>query len=301
MQTLKKGGNGVAFTARLWYNVCMKVRFLGTAAAEGLPAVFCNCDHCNNARRSGGKDIHTRNQLIVDDDLLIDFPPDAYAHMLTYGLDFSRVKDVLISHAHMDHCYVEDFCMRGTPYAVNPIVDVINLWCNPTVAQRFEERTAGEFKPNGRETVNVNVVHPYTEINLNRGKAIALPAIHTAFEECLVYLIERDGKSALILNDTGILPKEFYERAHGFIGRACDMVSFDCTYGDDKHGAGRHMGFGDIKEQIELAKSVGIIGGGTRLFATHFSHNAYQGMEKMQEVASTLGMTATYDGLEVEL
>ena len=27
----------------------MKVRFLGTAAAEGWPAVFCNCENCKKA------------------------------------------------------------------------------------------------------------------------------------------------------------------------------------------------------------------------------------------------------------
>lgn len=279
----------------------MKVKFLGTAAAEGLPAIFCNCEHCKAARQNGGKDIHTRNQLIIDDDLLIDFPPDAYAHMLSFGLDFSRVSDVLISHAHMDHCYVEDFCMRGVPYAANPTVDIIKLWCNTSVAQRFEARTVGEFKPNGKETIEVNVIHPYDVINLSNGRAFALPAVHTVGEECLVYLVERAGKTALILNDTGILSREFYQKAFGCIKRACDMVSFDCTYGDARHGEGRHMGFGDIEGQIELARSEGLIDDHTKLFATHFSHNAYLGMEVMQRAAARLGMTAAYDGLEVEL
>lgn len=28
----------------------MKFTFLGTAAAEGFPAVFCNCKYCKEAR-----------------------------------------------------------------------------------------------------------------------------------------------------------------------------------------------------------------------------------------------------------
>ena len=38
----------------------MKIRFLGTAAAEGWPAVFCACESCKRAERLGGKDIRTR-------------------------------------------------------------------------------------------------------------------------------------------------------------------------------------------------------------------------------------------------
>ncbi len=38
----------------------MKLTYLGTAAAEGWPAVFCNCPCCRQARVLGGKDIRTR-------------------------------------------------------------------------------------------------------------------------------------------------------------------------------------------------------------------------------------------------
>ena len=56
----------------------MILTFLGTAAAEGVPAVFCNCKFCNEARRLGGKNIRTRSQSIVNDDLLIDIPADTF-------------------------------------------------------------------------------------------------------------------------------------------------------------------------------------------------------------------------------
>ena len=55
----------------------MKIKFLGTAAAEGIPALFCDCAVCQNARKVGGKEIKTRSQAIVDDKILIDFPADA--------------------------------------------------------------------------------------------------------------------------------------------------------------------------------------------------------------------------------
>ena len=56
----------------------MKLTFLGTAAAEGFPAIFCNCEYCKEARKLGGKNIRSRSQTLINDDLLIDLPADSY-------------------------------------------------------------------------------------------------------------------------------------------------------------------------------------------------------------------------------
>ena len=44
----------------------MNIQFLGTAAAEGIPALFCKCRVCQNALAVRGKEIKTRSQAIVD-------------------------------------------------------------------------------------------------------------------------------------------------------------------------------------------------------------------------------------------
>lgn len=53
--------------------------------------MFCECAVCERARRSGGRNIRTRSQAIVDEDLLIDFPADAYLHVLYGGLRLEKV------------------------------------------------------------------------------------------------------------------------------------------------------------------------------------------------------------------
>ena len=83
----------------------MQFQYLGTAAAEGWPAVFCRCKYCLEAQRLGGKNIRTRSQAIVNDDLLLDLPPDTYMHKLMNNLDLSRVKYLFVTHFHMDHFY----------------------------------------------------------------------------------------------------------------------------------------------------------------------------------------------------
>ena len=64
----------------------MKITYLGTAASEGLPAPFCTCEVCRRAREAGGKSVRTRSQALVDESLLIDFPPDTYLHWLRTSL-----------------------------------------------------------------------------------------------------------------------------------------------------------------------------------------------------------------------
>ena len=48
----------------------MKITYLGTAAAEAIPALFCNCEWCRRAAANGGKDVRTRSQALIDDCLL---------------------------------------------------------------------------------------------------------------------------------------------------------------------------------------------------------------------------------------
>jgi ribonuclease BN (tRNA processing enzyme) len=92
----------------------MKLTYLGTAAAEGWPALFCRCEYCKKALERGGKNLRTRSQAMVNDDLLIDFPADSFSHMQQNGLNFSAVKTLLITHSHMDHFSPTDLHLRST-------------------------------------------------------------------------------------------------------------------------------------------------------------------------------------------
>ena len=75
--------------------IIMKIKYLGTAAAEGIPAVFCECETCKKAIELGGKNIRTRSQAIIDDKLLIDFPADTYIHSLQYRIMLSDIKNCM--------------------------------------------------------------------------------------------------------------------------------------------------------------------------------------------------------------
>ncbi|MCI6850276.1 MAG: hypothetical protein MR883_02010, partial [Clostridiales bacterium] len=75
----------------------MKITYYGTAAGEAWPGVFCRCELCEKARTLGGKNIRTRSQALVNDDLLLDLPPENHMHSLLYGLDLSKVEALLFT------------------------------------------------------------------------------------------------------------------------------------------------------------------------------------------------------------
>ncbi|MFA5205011.1 MAG: hypothetical protein WC708_11475 [Lentisphaeria bacterium] len=54
----------------------MQIKILGSAAAEGIPALWCECETCGQAREKGGKDIRQRASYLIDDDTMVDFGPD---------------------------------------------------------------------------------------------------------------------------------------------------------------------------------------------------------------------------------
>ena len=84
----------------------MRFQYLGTAAAEGWPGVFCRCAVCEEARALGGRHIRTRSQAMINDDLLLDFPGDTYMHALHYGLDLAKIQYLFVTHCHLSLIHI---------------------------------------------------------------------------------------------------------------------------------------------------------------------------------------------------
>ena len=278
----------------------MRLMFLGTAAAEGVPAVFCNCQTCQNAKIKGGKNIRTRSQILIDDDTLFDFPMDTYMHMLRYNLDLSAVRRVLITHSHMDHCYPQEFCMRGGPFAKNMTADKVQVFGNVKVCEMFKSDTAREIRPVVEQGIELKALHPYDEVKSDDMRIIALPASHTVGEECLVYYLERRGSGVLLLNDTGVLDRGVYARL-AEMNVNVKAVALDCTYGAIRHGAGRHMGLYDIVDQKSIMAQAGVLKSDAVVIATHLSHNTDLDYNGISEKAAQYDIVVAYDGMTVEI
>lgn len=276
----------------------MKISYLGTAAADGWPAVFCRCDACKRARERGGKSIRTRSQAMIDDTLLIDLPPDTYMHMVTQNLDLGGVQSLIVTHSHQDHFYPLELIMRAAPYAHDP-EGVLTVYGNANVKRLYEIALAEEDdSQNFHDVVKFEPVDWHSKVTTADGYRItALPANHKKNERCCTFLIEKDGKSIFYGNDSGFYPEETWE---ALSGHPLDLVSFDSTMGGAP-GGWSHMGLEDNIRAAERFKQIGCADENTKFVVNHFSHNGQLLHEELEEYVKPYGFIVSYDGMEIEI
>ena len=70
----------------------MKIQYLGTAAAEGIPAMFCTCELCRKTARAGSAEVRCRSSVLINDQILIDLTPDIYYQKMRWNLDLSQLE-----------------------------------------------------------------------------------------------------------------------------------------------------------------------------------------------------------------
>ena len=268
----------------------MKLKYLGTAAAEGVPAVFCNCEHCKYARKAGGKEVRTRSGAIVDDVIKIDFPADAYMQSLLHGLDYSNLNHVLITHTHSDHYCVKELENRRHPYSQKKKTE------KPLTV--YGSKQAYEMiKPHLEEGVlQFKVLTAYESFPVEDYTVTPIPAIHAKNEEPFFYLIEKEGKSLLYCHDTDEFTEEHLEF---FKGKHFSMVSLDCTNGVLEMDYIGHMGISDNLRMREKLYAIGSADETTVFIANHFSHNGLVPHEEMEKRLP--GFLVSYDGMEAEV
>ncbi len=278
----------------------MRVKYLGTGAAEGVPAMFCKCPICENIRRLGESEQRTRSQVLIDGILSVDFPPEAYYHSLKNGYSCGDIKYLLVTHSHMDHFYAHDFILRGYRYAYgfeNPLA----IYGNSEVKAVYNECTLRELKPSVAPNICFNEIKSYQKFTVGGYTVITLPAKHGTTEDALLYYISDGKKGYLHMYDTGLPECDF-----NFLkvnGAKVNLVSLDCTYADGGFDTPRkrHMNVQDgmiVKNKLIEA---GICADECKFVITHFSHNCNPLRERLSIVEREYNVTAAYDGLEIEI
>jgi phosphoribosyl 1,2-cyclic phosphate phosphodiesterase len=270
----------------------MKILFLGTAASEGWPALFCKCDACLKAKRLGGKNIRTRSSCIIDDVYMVDFPPDTYMHVLTNKLELDKVEHLLITHSHEDHYYPQDIMNRKEPYAYIDPMHTLSIYGNSAVKEGFD---AANYEEDVKKVFAFKEIQPFAQFEAGKALVTPLPAAHNPGEQCFVFLIAINGKTLFYGHDSGYYPDQtwdFLKNIH------IDAAIFDCTYGpqDNPHG---HMGFPVVLRAKDRLAEQGCISEKTTLIITHFSHNGKLLHEELEALASPHGFITAYDGMEI--
>ncbi len=278
----------------------MKLTYLGTAAAEGWPAVYCNCDHCVRARKAGGKNIRTRSQALINDDMLIDYPGDTYMHELLRGFDLSAIRNIIVTHAHLDHFEPLDMHFRHPDYYChNRTSDVVDIYGSKDVVAKYERMIRKtDYDEAAVDGTHMHLIEAYKPTELGNYTVTAMKANHAQPQDAYVYIVT-DGKSTLLyLHDTGLLFDEVYAYLAENHIRA-DLVSYDCTYGALPSGGG-HLGLDSCPVVREKLREIGVVDDKTINVINHFSHNGKLIYDELVPVAAADGFLVSYDGMQIE-
>lgn len=276
----------------------MKIKYYGTAAGEGWPCVFCKCEYCEAARKLGGKNIRTRSQTLVNDDLLLDFPPDNTLHANQYGLDFTKVKYLFVTHDHSDHFFAHDLELLREPYT-HGRTEALKVFGSENIKKHIE-KSVPEAGDNDPRFVYKRAI-PFEMITVGDYEVVPLLAKHDRSQECLIYIVRntKEKKAILYCHDTGSFPESTWDYINNYPYKF-DLVSLDCTHGGQKAGD-YHMGFPDDCEMKEKLIGAGVVSDKCVFVINHFSHNGGLLHDQLVEMAEKEQMIVSYDGMELEI
>ena len=268
----------------------MKIRLLGTAAAEGIPAFYSDSRVSNHAREHGGRNVRSRAAALVDGCLKIDLGPDTLMQMHRDRLDARDWLAVLFTHSHDDH-----FTPSELQYGLHPFSHgehmPFPIYANESIIRRISE-----MYPDW--PMELVVTRSFQTTQIGPYNVTPIRANHLLEEDSHNLLIESGGKTLLYGTDTGWWQDASWEHLAGV---KIDLLVIECTNGNTQSDYFGHMGIPDVLRVVERMNQIGAINGDTKLVSTHHSHNGNMTYDELVLALEPHGIVAGYDGLEVEI
>ena len=283
-----------------------QIQILGSAAAEAIPAIFCNCRVCREAWKNGGKDMRLRAAYKINDHVRIDFGPDSIAQEYKYQLHSENLKHLFITHNHEDHWVTDLLHYRMPGFSVVDEDNILNIYGNEGVIRQlykifWNKRTfIGDWKKFRLNPVILEAFKPILLEEedmefypLNADHMIGIPG------EFPQFFVFRVGSSwAMVANDTGYFREDTWqfleEKKFKF-----DLVITDCTGGlrDIERG---HMSGKWVLMTKERLEKIGSVSASTPYFINHFSHNGWATHAELEAHYNPHGIQVCYDGLTID-
>lgn len=268
----------------------MKVRLLGTGAAEGIPAFYSGSRVSTFARQHGGREIRSRAGAILDGHIKIDLGPDTLFQLNRDGLDARDWSAVFFTHSHDDHFAIEELQYGLYPFSEESAL-TFTVFGNATVCAKLNEKypdwpidiqSTRSFEP---QTWGEYIVTP-------------IAARHTEDEDAHNYIFQKGGKSFLYATDTGY----WLEPTWDFLKSVqIDCLVMECNSGRvDSEYTGHHT-LKSFLNAIERLRTEGILRKDSQVVSTHHSHNGDMTYAEIVEALAPHNIVAGYDGLEIEI
>lgn len=269
----------------------MNLLLLGTSAAEGWPAPFCDCAHCEEARRRGGPNIRSRSGALIGDDLKVDWSADTVMQMQRSRRSLSGLRTLLFTHQHVDHVMPMELLWLQRPFTQTPPAEPIEVFGNSEVIEMVCNSPA-------RHHVTLHEVTPFQSFTTVTGYEVTpLEASHV--EGALVYRISRDGRTLLYGHDSGMYPTATFE-ALG-MGPQIDVGLLECSGGGRTTDNKWHLDVNGVAMTIAELRRQGAVAADARFIATHFSHNGGLCHEEMSQAMLPHGVQTAFDGMMVQI
>lgn len=254
----------------------MQIRFLGTGGAEGIPAINCECAHCSQARREGGRLVRGRTAVLFSlpgYQLLMDASLDIRGQLQLNGV--RTVDGIFLTHEHADHSAgLEEFVYwQGR----------LDLFAEPQVYRRLARHWDG-----GLLDIACHLaVRPGRAVRFKGFYFIPFEVRHSA--PCFGLALYQDGRHVVHLSDTG---RRLSNYARSLIDGA-DVLIVNTPFFEYRE-AQAHM---SVEEAVALKDEMGV----KRLVLTHINHfnRPHDSLEKYAHQFP--GVTVAYDGLTIDL
>lgn len=182
----------------------MKILFLGTGNAWGLPSELCKCKICESQKNSQDpRDRRLRTSLYLEIDsqnILVDCGPDFGQQRIKYGV--ASIDVLLITHSHQDHIGGLDDLFPYMWASLNwkPILTYIHKDALDYLKNKKD--LAFMFGSSKDKLLEEKTVEPGETYNLRRSQIISFKTFHGKFAPGSIgYIIDSEGKRIVYTSD----------------------------------------------------------------------------------------------------
>lgn len=276
----------------------MKIKILGSAAAEGVPALFCKCPMCQYARDNLGKEVRKRSSVMIDKSIVIDLGPDALWNSVSAGICYDTVSYILFSHSHFDHLSISSLLLASNKYRCYGLNYKRKIVGSKETYQYLVSQAEVMKCDDFWELYEYIIVAPYDILKLGDYSVTVLPSNHTNDEQSLFFIVS--DSTATLFYGTDAKPYSIEEVFGRILPIKFDIIISDCTYGLRAAYKGRHMGLPDnLSIQQEMLKK-GMLYQYSVYILTHFSHDSLMPYAKIDKAAQKHNMVIAYDEMEID-
>jgi phosphoribosyl 1,2-cyclic phosphate phosphodiesterase len=271
----------------------MKITFLGTAAAEGIPSPFCNCSTCTHAREFKGRNIRKRTSILINNDLMIDMGPDLVSSCSSLSISINNLKYALITHSHFDHFYPNNLEIRSKRYR-DDAPSLLTLVGGPSVLRTLDQIG---YKDVEMEVIRVPFL-PFNSLELPPYTVKSIAATHAPLHgDAMNYIIDDGENKILYATDTGIFNDKVWSEIEG---TQFKLIIIDVTNGQGKTSP-NHLNFEGLGIMLSRLKKLNALTKTTQVYATHFSHRSNPPHSELSDLLKKLEVNCSFDGLVLDL